>query len=79
MTRTQLLEELKRMLHGPCGVSAQVTEESRLMEDLQLDSVSMLSLAVGLENKYKIRLGEDPDNPPESVGDLLDLLQERVS
>lgn len=52
-----------------------VVEASRLGEDLRLDSVGMLSLAVNLENRYRVRLVDDPTDPPRTVGDVLDLLE----
>lgn len=76
--RHELLEEVRAVLRGPCGVTVKVTESSRLMEDLNLDSVAMLSLVVGLENRLRIKLEEDPESPPETVAQILDLIQERL-
>jgi len=72
------LEVIRSLLKGPCGVQEPVRTESRLVEDLGLDSVGMLALAVGLENHYQMRLGEDPDNPPETVADVMELLSVRL-
>ena len=68
------LESVLEVLRGPCGVTAEITPASRLVEDLELDSVGMLCLAVGLENKFKVRLEENPEQPPDTVSDVVKLL-----
>lgn len=73
--RGALFEQVLRVLRGPCGVVEEIAESSRLAEDLQLDSVGLLALAVSLENHYKVRLPDNPAQPPETVADVLDLLQ----
>jgi acyl carrier protein len=78
IARGQLLEQVVRVLRGPCGVAHEIAEGSRLAEDLQLDSVGLLALAVSLENHYKIRLDDDPRQPPETVADVLDLLEKNL-
>lgn len=75
----QLFLEIKKVLRGPCGVSEPVTLKSRLVEDLALDSVGFLALALGLENRFRIRLEEDPEHPPETVKDVVNLLQQRLN
>lgn len=77
--REQLLTEVSKVLRSFCGVEFDVRESSRLAEDLQLDSVGLLSLAVNLENQYRIRIADDPTTPPQTVGDVIDLLQSALS
>lgn len=77
-SRQELLSETSQLLTSACGVQETITESSRLGEDLHLDSVGMLSLAVNLENRYRVRLVDDPSSPPETVGDVLDLLQQAL-
>lgn len=73
--REQLLEETCAVLRGPCGVPGEISEASLLTEELRLDSVGMLSLAVNLENRFKVRLPDQPEMPPQTVGDVVDLLE----
>jgi acyl carrier protein len=73
--RGQLLQEVTLVLKGPCGVLFEVAESSRLAEDLQLDSVGLLALALNLEKRFQVRLPEDPSAPPETVSDIVDLLE----
>lgn len=78
LAREQLLAETRRVLKSSCGVDGEIAEDSRLGEDLRLDSVGMLSLAVNLENRYRIRLVDDPASPPRTVGDVLDILEQAM-
>ncbi len=73
--REQLLSEVSAVLRGPCGVHFEIAEDSRLGEDLQLDSVGLLALALNLEKRYEVRLPDDPNAPPQTVGDIVDLLE----
>lgn len=77
--RSQLLAQVTKVLKGPCGVADEIAESSRLAEDLHLDSVGLLALAVSLENHYKVRLPDDPTHPPQTVGDIVDLLAKNLT
>ena len=43
----------------------------RLVEDLELDSIRLLTLAVEVENRFRVRLDEADDAAIETVGDLV--------
>lgn len=77
--RPGLFEQIVEVLRGPCGVKSEISVGSRLVEDLELDSVGLLCLAVGLENKYRVKLQEHPEEPPATVADLMALLEEALS
>ena len=55
-----------------------ITAESTLQGDLGMDSVGLLSLALELENRFEMYLGEDTNHPPETVGDIVSLLSDRL-
>lgn len=76
--RGELLAHVVKVLRGPCGVPYPIAESSRLAEDLHLDSVGMLSLAVNLENHYRVRLPDNPAEPPQTVGDVVGLLAQAM-
>jgi acyl carrier protein len=42
----------------------------RLIEDLQLDSLTMTALAVGLEDRFKVILTDVPPGTIVTLGDL---------
>jgi acyl carrier protein len=43
----------------------------RLIEDLQLDSIRLLTLAVEVENHFQVSLDPEDDAAIETVGDLV--------
>lgn len=72
--RNELFDTVCQVLKGPCGVTSTISSQSRLVEDLELDSVGLLCLAVGLENHYRVKLEENPEEPPATVEDVVNLL-----
>lgn len=77
--REELYSEVCRVLRGPCGVVEPIDWDRRLVEDLGLDSVGFLALALGLENRFRTNLNEDPERPPGTVAELVDLVQQRLA
>lgn len=69
---------IARILSQECRVTVPWHDDTRLMEDLGLDSVGMLTLAMGLENHYQVVLDEDPEEPPRTLGQLERLVRERL-
>jgi acyl carrier protein len=51
----------------------------RLVEDLRLDSIERLSLAVEIEDAFQIRLDDLDEGAIVTVGELLAVIQERVA
>ncbi|MBJ93929.1 MAG: hypothetical protein CMP23_05565 [Rickettsiales bacterium] len=50
----------------------------RLQHDLGLDSMTFLHLALELEAFLGAPLGENPEQPPETVSDLVELVSQRM-
>lgn len=69
---------IAEVLRKHCGVTREIRSESRLAEDLGLDSVGLLTMAVEVENSFQTVLGEEPENPPRTVADVVALVQERL-
>ncbi len=59
--------------HGPISL------DMRLVEDLALDSLKLLTLAVEVENHFQICLDPDEDHELETIGDLVQAIQKRQS
>ena len=49
-----------------------------LQHDLGLDSMTFLQLAIHLEDFIQAPLGEDPEELPETVRDLVELVAQRL-
>lgn len=75
----QIKSEVIRVLRVFCGLGDKpITGEDRLQEELGLDSVQLLSLALEVENSFQIYLGEEPDSPPRTINDLVELVSQRL-
>lgn len=73
-----MLEQLKTVLSKvlPQVDMSQVTESTRLMEDLGFDSLAMMMLAMEIEDAYGFRFEEFVKF--ETVGDVCAYLQDRI-
>ena len=70
----QLKEILKKVL--PEVNMDEVTEETRLVEDLGCDSLAIMMLAMEIEDAFKFRFKEFVKF--ETVGDVCDYLESRI-
>ena len=56
-----------------------ISEDSRLVEDLGLDSLAMVDLVTMVEERFGIKLATNTDlTAIETVGHVVDLLDQRV-
>ena len=73
----ETLTEIRRVLREELGLSREVRLEDDLVSDLQLDSVSLLTLVVGLEDRFRIALEEQDAASVRTVRDLAVLVERR--
>ena len=73
----EVLREIQRVLRDELGLSREVRAEDDLIHDLQLDSVGILTLVVGLEDRFRIALAEEDAAKVRTVGDLAALVAQR--
>ena len=59
--------------HGPLDL------EMRLVEDLRLDSVRLLTLAMEVENRFRVRLDEKDEALLLTVGDLVAIVGRKLA
>ena len=55
-----------------------LTPDMRLVEDLRLDSIRLLTLAVEVENRFRVRLDELDEGGIERVGDLVATVKRKL-
>lgn len=65
-------------LRRDCRVTGAIEPSTRLREDLGLDSLALLTLAVAAEDHFHLCLNEDPESPPATVGDFVSLVESRL-
>jgi acyl carrier protein len=55
-----------------------ITDDAHLQDDLGLDSMTLLSLALEAENFIGCALDEDPENPPMTIRELGEMMALRM-
>lgn len=74
MTRAAILEGIAEVARRHLDWQGALTPAMRLVEDLRLDSIRLLTLAAEVENRFRVILDEEDELRLETVGDLVDLL-----
>ena len=74
MSQEIIMEGLKEVLKmiKPSADTDSVTPDSLLLEDIGLDSLSMLLMSLGVENKFNMRF--DTNVQLRTVGDVIDCI-----
>ncbi len=75
---TRVLEEIRRIARVELELTTEVLPTARLNEDLHLDSMAMIVVAVGLENAFRVKLQEEDAGAITTVADLVKLVVQRV-
>ena len=66
-----ILAGIKDVARKHVGWDGAIDGNMRLVEDLSLDSIKLLTLAVEVENRFKICLDPERDHELITVGDLM--------
>lgn len=70
-------ELIVETLRRECRVQGELPPSTRLREDLGLDSLALLTLAVAAEDHFRIYLQEDAQAPPQTLGEFAELVARR--
>lgn len=76
--RHEVIAVIGRVLRDEVGLRRAVRAEDDLLTDLQLDSVGLLTLVVGLEDHFRVALAEQDAAAVRTVGDLASLVAARA-
>ena len=72
MTKEEILAGIQQVAREHVGFRGELRPEQRLVEDLELDSLKALTLAVEVENRFRVRLDPEVEAGIVTVGDLVD-------
>jgi acyl carrier protein len=78
MTTEEILREITRLARERLEYGGAVTAEMRLVEDLELDSLRLFTLATEVENHFQIRLDEGDEAELATVGDLVRVVERKL-
>lgn len=73
----EVLLEIRRVARDELGLTTVPEPRHDLLVDLQLDSVSLLTLAVALEDRFRVRLHDEDAARVRTVGELVQLVEGR--
>jgi acyl carrier protein len=72
-------EGLREIMAARLGLPAeQLVPEARLVEDLGLDSLDAVELAISVERKFEIEVPEEELTKLKTVADMVALVESRV-
>ena len=75
-----MMEKLIAMVAEQLGVNAaEVKAESRLKEDLQADSASIMMLVMDVETEFGIEVEDDAIEKVKTVGDMAKYIEEKMA
>ena len=74
----EVLAEIRRIAKEELQLERMVQGSDALIEDLQLDSLGLTILAVGLEDRFRIKLTEEDSAQVSTVDDLASLVSSRA-
>ena len=78
MTDEGILAGIAEVARAHLGWEGIVTPDLRLVEDLRLDSIRLLTLAAEVENRFRVLLDEADEAGIETVGDLIAVVRRKL-
>ena len=73
-----IFEKLQGMVAEQLGMDpAEITENSRLKEDLNADSASIMMLVMDIESEFNIEIEDDAIERVKTVGDMVRYIKEK--
>ena len=75
-----IIQALAEILEEVAGVSpADVTADKSFVDDLDVDSLSMVEVAMAVEEKFNAKIPDDKLSELKTVGDAVNYIKENAS
>ena len=78
MTDEKILAGITRVAQQHLEWTGRLSTDMHLVEELRLDSLRLLTLAVEVENLFRIRLDSEDEAEIETVGDLVAAVKRKL-
>lgn len=78
MKATEILGEIELLAAEHLGINEPISMEMDLVEDLGLDSLKLLTLAVQVENRFRICIDSEDEEMIRTVADLVRVIEARL-
>lgn len=76
---TAILEGIAEVVRQRLDWHGPLTMDMRLVEDLRLDSVRLLTLAAEVENRFRVLLDEADELAIQTVADLVAVVRRKLA
>ena len=74
----EILDGIRELARRHLDLAGELRPDQRLAEDLELDSIKMLTLAIEVENHFRVRLDPSSEARIETVGDLVGEVRRQI-
>lgn len=78
MTTAEILHAVGVLAADHLDIEDPISPEMNLVEDLDLDSLKLLTLAVQVENRFEICLGAEDEEQIQRVSDLVSVIERKL-
>ena len=75
----EILATVADLARDKLGYAGELTPEMRLVEDLELDSIRLMTLAMEVEDHFRVCLDEDDEAAIVTVGDLIAVVDRKLA
>jgi acyl carrier protein len=78
VSRAEILAAITALAERQLDRAVRIEEAQRLVEDLALDSIGLLTLAVAVEDHFRIVLDEADEADIRTVGELVSTVERKL-
>jgi acyl carrier protein len=78
-TREDVRSSVKEILKPHAQAGSDLTEASRIVADLGIDSLGVMEVVADLEDKFKLRIPDEALRDVDTVGDVVMAIETRLS
>ncbi|MBH0776473.1 meromycolate extension acyl carrier protein AcpM [Nocardia bovistercoris] len=79
-TQDEIVAGIAQIIEEVTGIdAAEVVPEKSFIEDLEIDSLSLVEIAVQLEDKYEVRIPDEDLSSLRTVGDAVAYVQKMAA
>ncbi len=79
MKRDEILDVIAELARRELGFEGNLEPGMRLVEDLELDSIRLMTLATEVEDHFRVCLDEDDEASIETVADLVAVVESKLA
>ena len=79
MTDDEILHAIAGVARDKLELDGELRCDMRLVEDLQLDSIRLMTLAMEVEDHFEICLDEEDEEAIMTVADLVDTVRRKLA